>query len=63
MGVRYKNAKCRNCGKNTKFIVNSPNHILHLLLTLITFGFWIIIWVFMGSESFCDVCGKKESWW
>jgi len=25
----------------------NPNHILHLLLSLITFGVWIFIWVMM----------------
>ena len=27
------------------------NHILHLLLTLLTLGFWIIPWVFMAAGS------------
>lgn len=22
-----------------------PNHLLHLILTLLTFGFWLIVWV------------------
>jgi len=25
-----------------------PNHILHLLLSLITFGFWIPVWVIVA---------------
>jgi hypothetical protein len=24
------------------------NHILHLILSLVTFGFWIIFWIVMG---------------
>jgi hypothetical protein len=30
-----------------------PNHILHLLLSLISFGIWIIIWIFIsfGGEK------------
>ena len=24
------------------------NHILHLLLSLVTFGFWILVWIFLG---------------
>ena len=24
-----------------------PNHILHLLLSLVTFGFWIFVWLFL----------------
>jgi hypothetical protein len=25
-----------------------PNHILHLLLTLITAGLWLIVWIILG---------------
>ena len=24
------------------------NHILHLILSIITFGFWLIVWILMG---------------
>lgn len=42
----------------------TPNHILHLLLTLVTAGFWIIIWGMMIvlSDPFrCPQCGAKTS--
>jgi hypothetical protein len=25
-----------------------PNHILHLLLSIVTLGFWLIVWLIMG---------------
>ena len=25
----------------------TPNHILHLLLSVVTFGFWILVWIFL----------------
>lgn len=25
-----------------------PNHILHLILTLVTFGFWVFVWVILA---------------
>ena len=28
-----------------------PNHILHLLLSVVTFGFWIIVWFFIAINS------------
>jgi hypothetical protein len=28
-----------------------PNHILHLLLSLVTFGIWIIIWILVAMTS------------
>lgn len=30
---------------------NRPNHILHLILTLVTFGFWAIVWLIIGLSS------------
>lgn len=27
------------------------NHILHLLLSLVTFGLWIIVWIFIAVNS------------
>ena len=38
------------------------NHILHLILTLVTFGVWIIVWVLAAmassSNSYrCPHCG------
>lgn len=26
-----------------------PNHILHLILTLLTFGLWILVWINVAS--------------
>lgn len=28
-----------------------PNHILHLILTLVTFGLWAIVWVIVAASS------------
>lgn len=25
-----------------------PNHVLHLILTLVTFGLWLIIWIILA---------------
>ena len=52
---------CHNCKKNTVKIRQKPNHILHLLLSLVTFGFWLIVWFFIAlftsDSSKCTVCG------
>ncbi|HEY8331692.1 MAG TPA: hypothetical protein VIO83_10240 [Pseudomonas sp.] len=29
----------------------STNHILHLILTLLTFGVWVIVWVIVASNN------------
>jgi hypothetical protein len=30
---------------------NRPNHILHLILTLVTFGLWVIVWILVAVTS------------
>ena len=27
-----------------------PNHILHFLLSIVTLGFWLIVWIIMGMS-------------
>ncbi len=54
---------CRYCGKPTLHLEEKPNHILHLLLTIVTMGVWLIVWVLLGmssrlSSSTCTVCGS-----
>jgi hypothetical protein len=54
---------CKNCKKNTVQIKQRTNHILHLILTLVTFGFWIIVWFFIAMSTNdtpqCTVCGNQ----
>jgi DNA-directed RNA polymerase subunit RPC12/RpoP len=57
---------CENCRKQTLHIKQTPNHILHLLLTIITGGIWLIVWIpiiFFGSDKpwRCSVCGSKAA--
>jgi hypothetical protein len=64
MAFQEASGFCKNCNKQVMIRRKGTNHILHLLLTLITFGFWIIIWV---AESIkiggwrCTQCGKGVS--
>lgn len=40
----------------------TPNHILHLLLSLVTMGAWIIVWLLISavpSAYRCPMCGEK----
>jgi len=32
-------------------IGNRPNHILHLLLSIVTLGIWILVWIFVSINS------------
>ncbi len=51
---------CRTCGKATLHIEDQTNHLLHLLLSVLTAGAWIIVWI-LAAASFrkprCTICG------
>jgi hypothetical protein len=56
---------CTICKKPTLHLVDKPNHILHLLLSVITMGLWLIVWLFAGlhardSDGTCTVCGGVD---
>jgi len=52
---------CKTCGRQTPHLVSAPNHVLHLLLSLVTFGLWLPIWIliafFSGASPTCMTCG------
>jgi hypothetical protein len=59
---------CKTCNKQTLQLYNADNcnHILHLLLSVFTVGFWIPVWIMCGLSSgrgqpTCTVCGTKAS--
>ncbi|KAA0970276.1 hypothetical protein FPY71_07035 [Aureimonas fodinaquatilis] len=62
MGVRKEQMYCRHEDKIVLAERNTPNHILHLLLTVFTFGLWLIPWFLMSQTSrahFCPSCGRQ----
>lgn len=54
---------CKNCGDLTRHESNSTSHVLHLLLSLITIGFWLPVWLLVTlsnrSSGACTVCGRE----
>jgi hypothetical protein len=62
MATKQIMSKCTTCEKQTPHLQQIPNHILHLLLTIVTFGLWIFVWIFQSSSTpKCTVCGKQNS--
>ena len=61
--MEQASAYCDQCEKQVLIQrPGGPNHILHLLMTIITGGIWLIIWFFVASESKpwrCNQCGKN----
>ena len=54
---------CKNCNKQVVVFRKGTNHILHLLLTLCTFGLWLFVW-FGSAVKFggwrCVQCGSSK---
>lgn len=63
MGLEYKGGYCNQCAAPRKLERKGTNHILHLLLTVITVGLWAIVWLgstikFGGWR--CHQCGSTN---
>lgn len=57
-------ARCPSCQKQVRVHRPSTNHVLHLLLTFLSAGLWLPIWllscVSVGGWK-CSECGKTTS--
>jgi hypothetical protein len=59
---------CKACGKNQRVYVENPTkHVMHGILSLLTLGLWVIVWIFAGMSQkkyACFHCGGpiKTSW-
>jgi len=64
MGMEQSQQYCQHCSRQVLAARKTPNHVLHLLLTVITMGFWIPIWVLSSIQLggwLCQSCGCKTN--
>jgi hypothetical protein len=62
MAIKQTQKFCKGCQENVLATKNGPNHILHLILSLITAGIWVIPWVLFSvlqQPWRCSKCGKR----
>ena len=63
--MEKKKGFCSRCKKTRILERERVNHILHLLLSIITMGFWVIMWIMITIRHdmwwYCFDCGKKMS--
>ena len=55
--------RCKTCKKPTLHIRDRPNHVLHLMLSVLTLGAWPVIWLFLSLFSgppACTICGRDR---
>ena len=62
MGLKTKGAYCKACQKHVMAQKNAPNHLLHLILTVLTFGLWAVVWLIIAITTSggyrCTQCGQ-----
>ena len=62
MADEKRSGHCPSCNKRVVVFRKGTNHILHLLLSIVTFGVWLIVW-FGSAVKFggwrCTECGSK----
>lgn len=54
---------CNSCDKRVVVFRKGTNHILHLLLTILTAGLWIFVWIGVGVKFGgwrCTECGSSS---
>lgn len=64
MAEEVSTGYCKVCAKQTKIARPGTNHILHLILTVITFGIWSVIWLLSAIKIGgwrCATCGARVS--
>jgi hypothetical protein len=65
MPVKSIAVHCRRCDADTPHLIETPNHVLHGVLTLFTIGFWVIPWIIVAaigdSKPVCSRCPRGPS--
>lgn len=65
MAVVQSSAWCATCRRQTLHTKERINHVLHLILSVLTAGIWaLFVWLPLGmknsaSRTRCSVCGSK----
>jgi hypothetical protein len=55
----------RYCVTEEKLVMGerpTPNHLLHLVLSIVTGGLWVVIWIMtivLPRQSICSSCGGR----
>jgi len=65
MSQEQTSGHCNACRRSTLMVREKPNHILHLLISLFTFGAWVLVWLLisvgkLGGKYRCTQCGTEQ---
>lgn len=62
MSVKVSNGWCKSCQRAVMAQGNGPTHLLHVVLSVISAGFWLPIWLLVSLSSIdyrCTTCGSR----
>lgn len=62
MAEQRRGKFCRLCGKQTLAVRPGTNHVLHLLLSIVTLGIWLPVWLGLSIKFGgwkCSQCGSR----
>ena len=62
MSIEHTSGFCGHCQEKAVFNRNGANHILHGVLTLLSCGLWLPIWILSMVRFggwWCSRCGTK----
>ena len=65
MGVKQTSSYCHTCQRQSMFQKPGINHLLHLILSVVTLGFWLFVWLILaiiaaGKPERCVTCGMPK---
>ena len=54
--------KCVACNKMTMHYQEKPNYILHIILSILTAGVWLLVWLLFinAKDPQCSICGRSN---
>jgi hypothetical protein len=61
--TEFKESKgyCRTCKKHVLIRRKGTNHLLHLILTILTGGLWIVVWILCSVQIDVWRCSQRGS--
>lgn len=63
MSVKQAGRYCPHCQANVMATGTAPNHLLHLVLSVLTAGIWLIVWLLVAAGKVggyrCTRCGSR----
>lgn len=65
MSVKQNSNYCNVCQRQSLYAKPRINHVLHLILTIVTLGLWSIVWLILGVSNSskpmrCTTCGTPK---